>query len=178
MSKEPNPHLPNGRVVCKESPTQHTRRWREECGQNYHHACLELAQWFWLQQKPAQAILQLNKSMMAEYGQQIDPGRPYRALIWFLENPTKGAFIGNPVRHFQHLATRMSGPRATMRTWRAWACFYLAKEILKESEAPLDKEQLEKENLALPSVEEVYQNLLQHGFENEASLWKVIYQKR
>ncbi|NIP96039.1 MAG: hypothetical protein GWO24_22415, partial [Akkermansiaceae bacterium] len=36
---------------------------------------------------------------------------PFAAKRWVIENRPGGEFLGNPVRHYQHLATRMSGPR-------------------------------------------------------------------
>ncbi|MDB4729713.1 hypothetical protein OAF67_05465, partial [Akkermansiaceae bacterium] len=104
----------------------------------------------WLQGKPAQAILQLNKSAFTN-----EPF-PYAALKWFLEQRSAAQFIGNPVRHFQHLASRMSGPRSEVRTWQAWACFHLAKATLPEETFPPDFDQIQNEGLSIPSDTEVY----------------------
>ena len=152
-----NPHLPTAQPDL--SPT-HTRQHRDECGPHFYRACLEFSQSLWLQKKPAQAILQLNKSFMADISEPKIP-LPYAAMIWFLENRQDDLFIGNPVRHFQHLATRMSGPRAGLRSWRAWACFHLAKQTLPEEEFPIDHEQISNEALILPDLREVLENLPQ-----------------
>lgn len=150
-----NPHLP---TAPRDLDPTHTRRHRDECGPAFYLACLEYAQSLWLQEKPAQAILQLNKAFMADISNPAIP-LPYRALIWFLENRKSDLFIGNPVRHFQHLATRMSGPRAGLRSWRAWACLHLARLVLPESEFPLDQDQIITESLILPDLTEVLENL-------------------
>ena len=152
-----NPHLP---TAPPDLDPAHTRRHREECGPIFYRACLEFSQSLWQQNKPAQAILQLNKAFMADVPNPEIP-LPYKAMIWFLENRKDDQFIGNPVRHFQHLATRMSGPRAGLRSWRAWACFHLAKQVLPESDFPIDHEQVETEALVLPHLEEVLENLPQ-----------------
>lgn len=86
---------------------------------------------------------------------------PYAALVWFLEHRKKDLFIGNPVRHFQHLASRMSGENAGPRAWRAWACFHLALEVLPGNDHPKDLVQIEKEGLRIPSVVEILKNLPQ-----------------
>ncbi len=88
-----------------------------------------------------------------------DQAAPYEAMVWYLAKRSQELFIGNPVRHFQHLATRMSGEHAELRSWRAWACFHLAESVLPESDYPRDFEQIEKEGLEIPSLEEVEKNL-------------------
>lgn len=96
-----NPHLPE---ASPDLGPYHTRQHRANGGCNFHRACLELSQSLWLQEKPAQAILQLNKASMIP-----EQAAPYPALVWFLAHRKNHLFIGNPVRHFQHLASRMSG---------------------------------------------------------------------
>jgi hypothetical protein len=146
-----NPYLP---AAPDDLGPEHTRRHRRDCGSEFHRACHELSQSLWCQRKPAQAILQLNKAAMVP-----DLAAPYPALAWYLIHRSHDSFIGNPVRHFQHLASRMSGDHAELRSWRAWACFYLAEEILPSSDYPRDAEQIEKEGLAIPSQDEVEKNL-------------------
>jgi len=144
-----NPHLPDAPADLTPS---HTRQHRVECGPAFHQACLEFAQSLSLQGKPAQAILQLNKAVFS--GGPF----PYAALKWFLEN-SKDRFIGNPVRHFQHLATRISGPQAEQRRWQAWACFHLSKATLPGDQFPPDLEQIALENVTLPPLAEVLKKL-------------------
>jgi hypothetical protein len=75
---------------------------------------------------------------------------PYAVLVWILRNRPDDAFVGNPVRHFQHLATRVSGERKEIRAWRAWACFHLSRRVLPDGEYPIDAEQVERESLEIP----------------------------
>jgi len=137
----------------------------------FYEAALRYAQSLWRQAKPAQAILQLNKSFMAaldgsEPVLQRWPA-PYATLVWFLRHRQADFFIGNPVRHFQHLATRVSGERRELRSWRAWACFHLAREILPASEFPSDHEQIAKDKLVLPEWSEVLEAIRQRGWKGE-----------
>lgn len=148
-----NPHLP---AVTQLLRAEHTRRHRAESGEKFYLAALELAQSHWQHDKPAQALLQLNKAFLADLSddaeilQQHPP--PYRALHWFLQNRIPDPFLGNPVRHFQHLATRMSGSRPELRRHRAWVCFILAEKALPAHEFPRDQEQIARENITFPAV--------------------------
>ena len=148
------PHLPQ--VTC-ELPITHTREHRATCGETYYIVCLELAQSLWQNNKPAQAILQLDKAMMANIpadSTTLDTHPiPYRAMVWFMTSTQTGSFIGNPVRHFQHLASRMNlkQPQPELRTARAWACLHLAESLLNREDYPRDQRQLDKENLEIPN---------------------------
>ena len=146
-----NPHLPESAPDL--DPT-HTRRYRMAGGESFYQACLEFSQSLWQQRKPAQAILQLNKAAMVP-----DQPAPFPALVWFLIHRKNDLFIGNPVRHFQHLASRMSGEHAELRSWRAWTCFHLAVKILPATDFPPDHEQIEKEPLKIPSFALARKNL-------------------
>lgn len=84
---------------------------------------------------------------------------PFAALTWYLENRPADLFIGNPVRHFQHLASRMSGANPGIRASRAWACFHLAEEILPQEDYPRDHQQIESEGLIIPTAAEVLKKL-------------------
>ena len=158
-----NPFLPE---ISERLDSNHTRRLRHECAHQYHIACLELSQSYWLQKKQAQAILQLNKAFMADI-RVMGPYAPYAALKWYLENRDFHHFLGNPVRHFQHLATRMSGPRSELRSWRAWACFTIAQLVLPDSNFPVDSEQLVGEQIKIPNISEIIENLDSFGVVNE-----------
>ena len=128
-----------------------TRRHGSVKGTEFYRDALRYAQSLWLEGKPAQAILQLNKSWMAEAADEAFPP-PYRALVWMMERARAEnvAFMGNPVRHFQHLASRMSGPRAEIRSWRAWVCFHLAGQLLDHG-YPRDGRQIAREGIWIPS---------------------------
>ena len=146
-----NPHLPE---APQDLGPNHTRQHRNKGGTTFHQACLELSQSFWLQEKPAQAILQLNKASMIP-----DQAAPYPALIWFLCHRKDNLFIGNPVRHFQHLASRISGDHTELRSWRAWACFHLAEILLPTPDFPRDQDQIDQEHLRIPDFTEIEKKL-------------------
>ena len=146
-----NPHLPE---ASPDLGPNHTRQHRARGGFTFHRACLELSQSLWLQEKPAQAILQLNKASMIP-----DQAAPYPALVWFLVHRRNHLFIGNPVRHFQHLASRISGDHAKLRGWRAWACFHLAEISLPCSDFPRDQQQIKQEQLKIPVFSDIEKKL-------------------
>ncbi|MBX3740283.1 MAG: hypothetical protein KF712_04785 [Akkermansiaceae bacterium] len=149
-----------------------TRRLAEK-KEEFYLAALRYSQSLWLEGKPAQAILQLNKAWMADLdGREEIFARhpsPYRALRWIMERAKAGdaGFMGNPVRHFQHLASRMSGPRAEVRVWRAWACFHLASSVLDPVDFPRDGVQITREGLWIPSRECAFSRLRRFGWKNE-----------
>lgn len=154
----------------------HTRQFRAECGAAFYLACLELAQSLWLQQRPAQAILQLNKSMMAvlpaNHQVLAENPIPYRALLWIIGNASDEKFIGNPPRHFQHLATRMNHklPQPELRIARAWCCLHLSETLLPSDKFPRDQLQIETEKLSIPTkcqAIEMLRRLTPHSHEGD-----------
>ena len=141
-----NPYLP---TAPPDLGPSHTKQHRAECGPKYHHACRQYSQSLWQQGKPAQSILQLNKACLVP-----DLPAPFPALVWLLSQNIDDQFIGNPVRHFQHLASRMSGPHSELRSWRAWNCFHLAEALLPAEIHPRDHLQIKKEALQIPTASE------------------------
>jgi hypothetical protein len=150
MHPAPCPHLPPA-VPGKEF------RHGAERGAGFYFDALAFAQAHWLAGKPAQAILQLNRAFSADIPKD-DPiletwPWPYVALEWILEKAADDScgFLGNPVRHFQHLATRMSGPRKEIRAARAWECFHIARRVLDgKGDFPMDGRQLAREGIFIP----------------------------
>lgn len=168
------PYLPPTHVPL---PITHTKEHRAECGVAFYFACLELAQHLWKQQLPAQALLQVNRSFMAklpaDHDITVEYPIGYRAISWIIDQ-SKGepAFLGNPVRHFQHLASRMNfkQPQPELRVWRAWCCFHLAEALLPEDPFPRDHRQVEKESLVIPDIDNCLEMLgthTPHGHEVE-----------
>ncbi len=155
-----------------------SRALGKERGEAFYRLCLEYAQTKWMAGLPAQALLQLNRAMSADLqGDErclADFPMPYLPVAWILkERPDrKGQFLGNPRRHWQHYATRMSGPRAELRCWRAWACYAIASRILPHSGFPHDVEQVEAEALAMPGEQEIVGMLGDIGLSGEAELWR------
>jgi hypothetical protein len=171
QEREPCPWLPQ--VESRLGPG--VTRGLAEKRVDFYLAALSYSQSLWMEGKPAQAILQLNKAWMANLDGAEDiltvHPPPYRALRWIIERAKGGeaGFMGNPVRHFQHLASRMSGPRAEARVWRAWACFHLASFILDAPHYPRDGVQIAREGLWIPGRDHVLHRLRKCGWIHETS---------
>lgn len=154
-----------------------TRRHGHVKGAEFYLDALRYAQSQWMSGKPAQAILQLNKSWMADLvGDDAileSHPSPYRALVWIMENAASGnhGYLGNPTRHFQHLASRMSGPRAEIRSWRAWLCFHLAEKTLRRADFPRDGEQMAREGLWIPVYRRALDEVSKKGWGRELAEW-------
>jgi hypothetical protein len=149
------------------------RHFRKDAG--FYFDALRYAQSHWQHGKPAQAVLQLNKAWMADLAAG-DPilknwPPPYRALAWLLAAGRRGdrGYLGNPVRHFQHLASRMSGPRAEARAWRAWGCFHLAERVLGTAGFSRDGQQLAREGMLIPPIQQVIHQVERVGWPGEVA---------
>lgn len=142
--------------------------------ERFYEATLTYGQCLWRRGLPAQAILQLDRAWGADLeGDEAiltEWLSPYRALAWMLERRREECFLGNPVRHFQHLASRVRGERREVRAWRAWACLHLSEQILPVGDFPRDERQIEREGLVIPSRDEVRQGLGELGWPGEAEL--------
>lgn len=139
----------------------------------FYFSALCYAQSLLSEGKPAQALLQVNKSFLADLSdpsvlQKWPPA--YEAVVWIIKSYAEGEgeFLGNPVRHYQHLATRMSGPRAEVRTLRAWSCFYLAEKCALGFSR--DLEQIETEKILIPSLEEIVAGIEERGWLGEGNV--------
>jgi len=151
-----------------------TRRHGGDRGAAFYQDALRYAQSQWRAGKPAQAVLQLDKAWMADLGRrpqvlETHPP-PYQAMTWVLKAAADGAhgYLGNPVRHFQHLASRMSGPRAGIRAWRAWFCMHLAEQFLPRGHFPRDGRQIVREGLFIPSMACAVGHIARLGWPGEA----------
>ena len=150
-----------------------TRRHGRTRGAEFYLDALQLAQELWLAGKPAQAILQLNKAWMADLPagdpvlDRFPP--PYAALRWLLEASADGGrgFLGDPVRHFQHLASRMSGVDRERRAWRAWCCMHLSERVLAGRGMSRDGRQLAREGLWIPGRGRAIEALHRCGWAGE-----------
>lgn len=146
----------------------------DDRGPDFYLAALHYGQDLWLRGFPARAVLLLNRAMGADL-QGPEPvlnqwPLPYFGMVWLLRNHRSEQFIGNPRRHWQHLATRMSGPRAELRTWRAWACWRIAR-IVRPGD-PADEKQIAEEGVREPGEEEIADHLARLGHPGEADLWR------
>ncbi len=147
----------------------------------YYITTLRCAQSLLSEDKPAQALLQLNHSLsidlQPEVLQKLGWELPYRAKVWIYKNMLEQGFIGNPVRHYQHLATRVNEPMKALRSWRAWACFHLAEKHLPEDLFPRDERQISKEELSIPTWEKALQGISKYGIKDESELLQQLYQE-
>lgn len=145
-------------------------------GPAFYEMAHRYAQSLWRMGFPAKCILLLNRALSAPLAGHEEVLQrwplPYRAMAWILINRPEGQFIGNPRRHWQHLATRMVPPNKELRTARAWACWYLAKEILPEAEFPGDHEQIRDEAVVEPALAQVEKGLRDLSPANDLEAWR------
>ncbi len=147
-----------------------------ERGPLFYETALHYAQSLWREGFPAKSILLINRALSLPL-KRDEPilaqwPLPYQALVWIMQNRVEGQFIGNPRRHWQHLATRMVEPNKELRTWRAWACWYLAKTILPEMEFPTDFKQIREEQLVKPTRDQIAANLQRLSPANDLEVWQ------
>lgn len=153
-----------------------TRRHGGAKGAQFYQDTLSYAQALWISGKPAQALLQLDKAWMADPADDwrvlVSLPPPYQALVWILKEASNNdcGYLGNPVRHFQHLASRMSGPRREIRSARAWLGFHLAAAVLPGAGFPPDGRQLVRDGLWIPAWGHSLHNVRQLGWPGEAEL--------
>ena len=165
--------------ISKKIRASDSRALGDNRGLPFYSLCLEYSQSKWIQGFPAQALLQLNRAMSADLKRDEKYLEsypiPYSSIRWILiQRPdNKGQFLGNPRRHWQHYASRMSGPRAEIRIWRAWACFAIASKVLPHSEFPDDYKQIKEEGLIIPSEAEISEKLKMFGLPSESVQWNL-----
>lgn len=175
--REACPFLPHAQSILTPSDSRQARESGDpSC---YYLAALTCAQSLWLQGKPAQALLQLNHALGVTLAHDditlTQWPLPYQAKVWILTRRHEEGFMGNPVRHYQHLASRISGPNKELRAWRAWACFHLAQGILPADEFPIDQRQIEKERLEIPTWDKVLVQLSHLGSPTETDILRALY---
>lgn len=168
---EPCPLLPECEITARDITALGAER-----GPAFYEASLQFAQCLWRQGLPAQAMLQLTRALACALGND-EPvlarwPLPYSAMIYFMRVRAVGQFIGNPRRHFQHLATRMVEPNKVLRTWRAWACWYAAKSLLPEDGYPADAKQIREEGIIEPTFATIREQLRTWSPSNDVEVWE------
>lgn len=175
---ESNPPCPLLPTIAESVTAAESRALRKQGGEAFYELCLRYAQTKWMARLPAQALLQLNRAMAVKLnGDEAILSTypiPYRQMAWLLEQrpDQNGQFLGNPRRHWQHYATRMSGPHAELRTWRAWACHAIGSRILPHEDFPNDAEQIATEGVVIPDAATIAEKLTALGLEGECRLWQ------
>ena len=171
---QPCPFLPKQSVPLTASCLKPFGRL--DRGPEFYAMALHYAQSLWLQGVPAQALLLVNRALGAAVSAEDEIVQryplPYRAAAWLLQHHGEGQFIGNPRRHYQHLATRMVEPRKELRTWRAWACWHMARILLPHMAA--DEVQLEAEGVIEPSEQVIFDHLHRLGHPTEPQDWLLL----
>ena len=143
-------------------------------GTAFYDTAMNYAQSLWLAGFPAKALLQINRGLacnLSEISLNAE-AKPYHAVAWILQNRPADRFIGNPRRHYQHLATRMVEPHKELRIWRAWACWYLSKQILPDDEFPHDAKQVREELIVKPRRAEIAAQLARLSPNDDLSAWE------
>ena len=168
----PCPFLPG-----VEEPLDHVcmKPFRIDRGPGFYEQALGYAASLWRQGSPARSLLLINRAFGADlHGDEavLDcHPLPYAAVDWIIANRPDGLFIGNPRRHYQHLATRMVGPRKGLRTWRAWACWAIACRHLSPDEFPADNKQMAEEGIVEPGHRKIESRLRELGHPGEVETW-------
>ena len=173
LINQPHPLLPE---IERLYQAEEVNAFGKDRGAAFYEICHEYAQTLWVTGFPAKCILLLNRALSctlpaSEPILQRWP-LPYQALAWLLIHRPEDQFIGNPRRHWQHLATRMVEPNKELRSWRAWACWYLAKEILPDSEFPSDLKQIRLEQVTEPTHAEITAHLKKLSPADDVSRWQ------
>jgi len=142
-------------------------------GPRFYESSLQYAQSQWRCGLPGQALLQINRSFVCKLtAEELCWPLAYRAITWLMVQRREGQFIGNPRRHFQHLATRMVEPHKELRTWRAWACWDLARSVLAEAEFPGDMKQIRNEGVVEPTRERIHAMLSKLSPADDVERWQ------
>jgi len=168
---EPCPYLPD---AGEPRTAASMKVFGKERGPEFYEGALSCGNSLWLQGLPAQALLQLNRafgSALTGEEEVLDKWPlPYSAAVWVMKTRNEEQFIGNPRRHFQHLATRMVEPRKELRTWRAWACWHLACLVFPDY--PADEKQIEEEGIEEPTTGAIEGHLQRLGMSREVGWWR------
>lgn len=174
MVNSPHPHLP---LIQRPYTAADVNAFpKDQRGPDFYLACLRYAQSLWQNGLPAQCILQCNRALSLPLTADEPILRqhplPYQALAWLILNAPADQFLGNPRRHWQHLATRMVEPNKALRTWRAWACWHLAKTLLPESTFPADLKQIRNEHIIEPTFDQIFAHLEKLSPADDLATWQ------
>jgi hypothetical protein len=162
--------------VCPLLPHGIRRRsWRDlealksENGPELYRCCLEYAQQLWQEHLPARALLAVDRALYCDVPSEHPILRehplPYAVIRWMIAQDMGETFTGNARVHYQHLADRVRGERAEIKSWRAWAGWALAR--VARPELPNDP----KHTVTEPTLAQIEAGLRQWGVTEEAETW-------
>jgi len=141
----------------------------------FHGAALGYAQTMWLNGYPAKSLLLISRALacrLEDVSLLAEKAKPYHAVAWLVQNRAEESFIGNPRRHYQHLASRMVEPHRELRRWRAWACWYLMRQLLSETEFPSDTRQIREESTVEPRRGDIVKHLEELSPRDDLAAWE------
>ncbi len=141
----------------------------------FHQTALGYAQTMWLNAYPAKALLLISRALacrLEDVSLLAEKAMPYHAMGWIVQNRPADRFIGNPRLHYQHLASRMVDPHRELRRWRAWACWYLTKQLLPEDEFPADARQIRAESTVEPRRADIVEKLEELSPRDDLAAWE------
>lgn len=158
------PALPDDEVLDHSLLARHGSR-RDAA---FYFDALLYGHFLWQQGHAGRALLALTRALYAD----LDPADPilrswplpYQALAWIIQHHVSDDFPGNPRLSYQHQACRLRGPRAELRSARAWAVWALVTAI--RPHLPGDPSCPEH------SIAEITARLEQHGHPQEAQHWQ------
>lgn len=169
----PCPYLPDADLAMN---WQSLNAFKDTRDIEFYLTALKYAQVLWLRKLPARAMLAVDRALLSNLkGQEPELKAwplPYRAIAWMIQNYLDEDFVGNPRIHFQHLASRVKGERIEQRRWRAWACWYLARQV--RPDLPGDPFQ----GIDEPKFSEIKAGLLGQGIEQEFATWESVVLER
>jgi hypothetical protein len=142
---------------------------KSENGPELYRCCLEYGQQLWLENLPARALLAVDRALYCDVPSgdpilSVHP-LPYAVIRWMIAQDTGEIFTGNARVHYQHLADRVRGARAEIKSWRAWAGWALARAA--RPELPNDP----KHDVVEPTLAQIEAGLCQWGIAHEADTW-------
>jgi hypothetical protein len=139
-------------------------------GADFYVTALTYGHYLWLRGFVGRAVLKLDRAFAAD----VDASHPilksypppYEAVAWMLVTAPASFWNGNPRVHFQHLADRVRGPRAQLRSWRAWACWAIVREACPNYSGDPAYHGIE------PSLRLIADGLAAHGISGEPEIWR------
>lgn len=135
---------------------------------DFYFSALQYAQQLWCDGHAGRALLAATRALYADLAEGDEVLKkwplPYAALAWMMKQHDSDDFPGNPRLSYQHQATRLRGPRAELRSARAWAVWALACQARPRLSGDPDCPEL--------THEEITAVLQKWGHGNEVQVWE------